>query len=85
MASTPEATGDYVGGPNQVLPTARSARFFSGLSATDFMKRSTVSRMTPEAIGAIGQAAETLATSESLEAHALSIRARLDRLVEETG
>ena len=82
---TPEAIGDYVGGPNHVLPTARSARFSSGLSATDFMKRTTVSRMSPEAIGAIGPAAETLATSESLEAHALSIRARLDQLGEETG
>lgn len=82
---TPEAIGDYVGGPNHVLPTARSARFSSGLSATDFMKRTTVSRMTREAIRAIGPAAETLATSESLEAHALSVRVRLDRLREQTG
>ncbi len=77
---TPEAIGDYVGGPNHVLPTARSARFSSGLSVLDFMKRSTVARMTPEALKAIGPAAETLAISESLEAHGLSVRARLDKL-----
>ncbi len=79
-AWTPEAIGDYVGGPNHVLPTARSARFSSGLSVLDFMKRTTIARMTPEAIAAIGPAAERLAISESLEAHALSVRARLDRL-----
>ncbi len=77
---TPEAIGDYVGGPNHVLPTARSARFSSGLSVMDFLKRTTVARMTPEALRAIGPAAETLARSESLEAHGLSVRARLDRL-----
>ncbi|MEC7762557.1 MAG: histidinol dehydrogenase [Pseudomonadota bacterium] len=77
---TPEAIGDYVGGPNHVLPTARSARFSSGLSVLDFMKRTTLSRMTPAALKAIGPAAETLAQSESLEAHGLSVRARLDRL-----
>jgi len=77
---TPEAIGDYVGGPNHVLPTARSARFSSGLSVLDFMKRTTVARMTPEALRAIGPAAETLAWSESLEAHGLSVRARLERL-----
>ncbi|GAB4385389.1 histidinol dehydrogenase [Albidovulum sp.] len=77
---TPEAIGDYVGGPNHVLPTARSARFSSGLSVLDFMKRSTLARMTPAALAAIGPAAEVLARSESLEAHALSVRARLDRL-----
>ena len=77
---TPEAIGDYVGGPNHVLPTARSARFSSGLSVLDFMKRTTLSRMTPAALKAIGPAAETLAKSESLEAHGLSVRARLDRL-----
>jgi histidinol dehydrogenase len=79
-AFTPEAIGDYIGGPNHVLPTARSARFSSGLSVLDFMKRTTLSRMTPEALAAIGPAAETLAKSESLEAHGLSIRARLDQL-----
>jgi len=80
---TPEAIGDYVGGPNHVLPTARSARFSSGLSVMDFLKRTTVARMTPAALAAIGPAAETLAKSESLEAHGLSVRARLDRLNDE--
>ena len=79
-AWTPEAIGDYVGGPNHVLPTARSARFSSGLSVMDFLKRTTLAQMTPEALGAIGPAAERLALSESLEAHGLSVRARLDRL-----
>ena len=77
---TPEAIGDYVGGPNHVLPTARSARFSSGLSVMDFLKRTTLSKMTPEALRAIGPAAETLAQSESLEAHGLSVTARLDAL-----
>lgn len=77
---TPEAIGDYVGGPNHVLPTARSARFSSGLSVMDFLKRTTIARMTPDALAAIGPAAETLARSESLEAHGLSVRARLDAL-----
>jgi len=77
---TPEAIGDYIGGPNHVLPTARSARFSSGLSVLDFMKRTTLARMTPAALAAIGPAAEQLTMSESLEAHGLSVRARLDRL-----
>ncbi|TFL16066.1 histidinol dehydrogenase [Jannaschia formosa] len=77
---TPEAIGDYVGGPNHVLPTARSARFSSGLSVMDFLKRTTLARMTPESLRAIGPAAVTLAGSESLEAHGLSVQARLDRL-----
>ncbi|MEO0929595.1 MAG: histidinol dehydrogenase [Pseudomonadota bacterium] len=77
---TPEAIGDYIGGPNHVLPTARSARFSSGLSVMDFIKRTTLSRMTPAALAAIGPAAERLAQSESLQAHGLSVRARLDRL-----
>lgn len=77
---TPEAIGDYVGGPNHVLPTARSARFSSGLSVMDFLKRTTLARMTPEALRAIGPSAERLAQSESLEAHGLSVRARLDQL-----
>jgi len=79
-AWTPEAIGDYVGGPNHVLPTARSARFSSGLSVMDFLKRTTIAEMTPDALRAIGPAAETLAISESLEAHGLSVRARLDCL-----
>lgn len=79
-ALTPEAIGDYVGGPNHVLPTARSARFSSGLSVLDFMKRTTISRMTPAALRAIGPAAEALARSEGLRAHGLSVSARLERL-----
>ena len=79
-AWTPEAIGDYVGGPNHVLPTARSARFSSGLSVLDFIKRTTLTKMTPEALGLIGPAAERLALSESLEAHSLSVTARLNRL-----
>ena len=79
-ALTPEAIGDYVGGPNHVLPTARSARFSSGLSALDFLKRTTIARMTPGALREIGPAAEVLARSEGLEAHGLSISARLARL-----
>ena len=79
-AWTPEAIGDYVGGPNHVLPTARSARFSSGLSVMDFVKRTTIAKMTPGALAAIGPAAERLAISESLQAHGLSVRARLDRL-----
>ena len=74
---TPEAFGDYIGGPNHVLPTARSARFASGLSVLDFMKRTTISRATPEALRALGPHAEALAQSEGLEAHGLSIRTRL--------
>ncbi|MEO0380148.1 MAG: histidinol dehydrogenase [Pseudomonadota bacterium] len=77
---TPEAIGDYIGGPNHVLPTARSARFSSGLSVLDFMKRTTLARMTPDALRAIGPAAERLATSESLQAHGLSVTARLNKL-----
>ncbi len=77
---TPEAIGDYVGGPNHVLPTARSARFSSGLSVMDFLKRTTLAKMTPAALRAIGPAAETLAISERLQAHGASVRARLDRL-----
>jgi histidinol dehydrogenase len=79
---TPEAIGDYVGGPNHVLPTARSARFSSGLSVLDFMKRTTLAQMTPAALRAIGPAAERLAASESLEAHGLSVTARLRKLNE---
>ncbi|AVW93009.1 histidinol dehydrogenase [Celeribacter baekdonensis] len=81
-AFTPEAIGDYVGGPNHVLPTARSARFSSGLSVLDFLKRTTLAKMSPAALAAIGPAAVRLATSESLEAHGLSVQARLDRLNE---
>ena len=79
-AWTPEAIGDYVGGPNHVLPTARSARFSSGLSVLDFLKRTTMALMTADSLRVIGPAAERLATSESLEAHGLSVRARLRKL-----
>ena len=81
-AWTPEAVGDYVAGPNHVLPTAGAARFASGLSVFDFLKRTSISRMTPAALGRIGPAAERLAQAEGLTAHGLSIRARLDRLNE---
>jgi histidinol dehydrogenase len=77
--ATPEAVGDYVGGPNHVLPTSRSARFASGLSVLDFMKRTTLLRASPEGLRAVGPAAATLADAESLEAHGLSVRARLER------
>jgi histidinol dehydrogenase len=77
---TPEAIGDYVGGPNHVLPTARSARYASGLSVMDFLKRTTIAKMTPGALSAIGPAAERLAASEGLQAHGLSVSARLGRV-----
>lgn len=77
---TPEAIGDYIGGPNHVLPTARSARFSSGLSVMDFVKRTTLTQMTSESLRAIGPGAEALAASESLEAHGLSVTARLRKL-----
>jgi len=74
---TPEAIGDYVAGPNHVLPTARSARFSSGLNVLDFMKRTTLVGCTPESLGRIGPAAVSLANSEGLGAHALSVAIRL--------
>ena len=74
---TPEAAGDYVGGPNHVLPTGRRARFSSGLSVTDFMKRTTFLDCGPAGLAAIGPAAATLADAEGLPAHALSVRVRL--------
>tara|TARA_B100001093_G_scaffold189057_1_gene181629 strand:- start:1849 stop:3147 length:1299 start_codon:yes stop_codon:yes gene_type:complete len=79
-ALTPEAIGDYVGGPNHVLPTARSSRFSSGLSVLDFMKRTTLAAMSADVLRDVGPAAVTLAKSESLEAHGLSVTARLDKL-----
>lgn len=75
---TPEAIGDYVAGPNHVLPTARSARFSSGLGVTDFMKRTTLVSCDADALARIGPAAVTLANAEGLEAHALSVSIRLD-------
>jgi histidinol dehydrogenase len=74
----PEALGDYLAGPNHVLPTARSARFSSGLSTLDFMKRSSLIACTPEALKALGPAAVALARAEGLQAHALSVAIRLD-------
>jgi len=74
---TPEAVGDYVGGPNHVLPTGRRARFSSGLSVLDFMKRTSFLACTPAAIAAIGPAAVALAEAEGLPAHASSVARRL--------
>ena len=76
---TPEAIGDYIVGTNHVLPTGGSARFSSGLSVLDFVKRTTVSKVTPESIIDIGRHATVLAKSEGLGAHALSLMLRLDR------
>lgn len=73
---TPEAIGDYVAGSNHVLPTARSARFSSGLSVYDFIKRTSVLKLGPEQLAAIGPAAITLAETEGLSAHARSISIR---------
>ncbi len=74
---TPEAVGDYVAGPNHVLPTGRRARFASGLSALDFMKRTSFIGMGPEALAKIGPAAIALAEAEGLPAHARSVALRL--------
>jgi histidinol dehydrogenase len=75
---TPEAIGDYVGGSNHVLPTARSARFSSGLGVLDFMKRSSILKCGPEALRALGPAAMTLGQAEGLDAHARSVGLRLN-------
>ena len=74
---TPEAIGDYVAGPNHVLPTGRRARFSSGLSVLDFMKRTSFIQLDHDAIGAIGPAAVLLAEAEGLPAHADSVKRRL--------
>ena len=76
---TPEAMGDYIAGPNHVLPTSRSARFSSGLSVLDFMKRTTLLSLDASAIAALGPSAIALAEAEGLEAHARSVAARLNR------
>ncbi|MFI5016098.1 MAG: histidinol dehydrogenase [Hyphomicrobiales bacterium] len=76
---TPEAIGDYVGGPNHVLPTARTARFSSGLGVLDFMKRTTLLEATAQGLAGLASAAVTLAEAEGLSAHAGSISARLGR------
>jgi len=73
----PEAIGDYVAGPNHVLPTAGSARFSSGLGVNDFLKRTSIIGCGPDGLAAIGPAAAVLADAEGLDAHALSVRLRL--------
>ncbi len=74
---TPEAVGDYVGGSNHVLPTARSARFSSGLNVLDYMKKTSILKCSPESLLAIGPAAVTLGEAEGLDAHARSVALRL--------
>lgn len=76
---TPEAIGDYLGGTNHVLPTARSARFASGLGVLDFVKRISVLQCTPGALAELGAATVTLAESEDLSAHGRSVSIRLNR------
>ena len=76
---TPEAIGDYVAGPNHVLPTARSARFASGLGVLDFMKRTTIVGCNAASLDALAPAAIRLAEAEGLDAHALSLALRLSR------
>ena len=78
-AHTPEAIGDYVAGSNHVLPTARSARFSSGLGVLDFMKRTSILKCGPEQLAALGPAAIALGEAEGLDAHARSIAIRLNR------
>jgi histidinol dehydrogenase len=78
-AHTPEAIGDYVGGSNHVLPTARSARFSSGLGVLDFMKRTSILKCGPEQLRALADAAITLGHAEGLDAHARSVAIRLNR------
>ena len=75
---TPEAIGDYVGGSNHVLPTARSARFSSGLGVLDFMKRTSLLRCSPDSLSALADAAMALGEAESLQAHARSVAMRLN-------
>ncbi len=77
-ASTPEAIGDYVGGPNHVLPTSGAARFSSGLGVLDFMKRTTLLGCDPSSLAKLGPAAIALADAEGLDAHGRSVAARLD-------
>ena len=76
---TPEAIGDYIAGPNHVLPTARSARFASGLGVLDFLKRTSLVRCDRRSLAALAPAAIRLAEAEGLDAHALSLSIRLDR------
>jgi histidinol dehydrogenase len=76
---TPEAIGDYVAGSNHVLPTARSARFSSGLGVLDFMKRTSILKLGPDQLRALGPAAIALGKAERLEAHARSVAIRLNQ------
>jgi histidinol dehydrogenase len=76
-AYTPEAIGDYIGGSNHVLPTARSARFSSGLNVLDFMKKTSILKCTAASLATLGPAAVTLGQSEGLDAHARSVQMRL--------
>jgi histidinol dehydrogenase len=78
-AHTPEAIGDYVAGSNHVLPTARSARFSSGLGVLDFMKRTSILKCGPDQLRALGGAAIALGEAEGLDAHARSVAIRLNR------
>ncbi|RME84791.1 MAG: histidinol dehydrogenase, partial [Zetaproteobacteria bacterium] len=74
---TPETIGDYIGGPNHVLPTSGTARFSSGLSVDDFVKKTTLLRATPEGLRQLGPAAAHLAHREGLDGHALAVEIRL--------
>ena len=78
-AHTPEVIGDYVAGSNHVLPTARSARFSSGLGVLDFMKRTSILKCGPDQLGALGPAAIALAEAEGLDANARSVAIRINR------
>src|SRR5262249_58610967 len=75
---TPEVIGDYVAGPNHVLPTARSARFASGLGVLDFMKRTSILKLDADSLSALGPPALNLARAEGLEAHPRSVPLRLN-------
>jgi histidinol dehydrogenase len=76
---TPEAVGDYIAGPNHVLPTGGTARFFSPLSVDDFVKKTSLLSFTKDAFNSCAEDVITLATSEELEAHARSVKKRLRR------
>ena len=78
-AYTPEAIGDYVAGSNHVLPTARSARFSSGLGVLDFMKRTSILKCGPDQLASLGPSAIALGEAEGLDAHARSVAIRLNR------
>ena len=77
--NTPEAIGDYIAGPSHVLPTSRSARFSSGLSVFDFIKKTSVVECSEERLNAIGSSAIEIAKNEGLDGHARSIEYRLSK------